>query len=79
MARYIVNGYLTVGCFKEIEADSENEAREKALDLSVPSLCWQCESAGDSDESAWSLNGIDDPPEDCIQSIELAKTQRKKK
>jgi hypothetical protein len=66
---YIVSGYLTIGVVKEIEASSESEARTKAGALGVPGLCHQCSGAGGTGE--WELNGFDDPPDDCVQHVEV--------
>lgn len=71
MAKYHVAGYLTISVFKVVEASSEKEAREKAENLSCPSLCHQCDGAGDDDPDAWTLNGFDDPPEDAVKDVEL--------
>ena len=70
MGKYAVFGYLTIGCFKEVEASSQAEARQKAEQLAIPGLCHQCASSGDRDDDSWVLNEFDDVPEDCIQSIE---------
>jgi len=67
---YLVSGYLTISATAEIKAHSKKEARERAGDLSVPSLCHQCAGSGNVDEGCWKLNGFDDPPEDAVQDIE---------
>ena len=67
---YRVSGYLTMSCIADIEANSEEEARAKALGLSCPSLCHQCDDAG-GDGETWQLNGFDDPPEDAVHDIVL--------
>ena len=63
MAKFVVNGCLTISCYKVIEADSEEEAREKAMELSAPSLCHQCDSSGKHSNECWTLNGFDDHSE----------------
>ena len=65
---YLVSGYLTISVTAEIRARSKKEARELAEDLSVPSLCHQCDGAGGKD--CWQLNGFDDPPKDVVQDME---------
>lgn len=68
--KYIVSGYLTISVVKEIEADSPEEAKAKAEQLSCPSLCHHCENAGDDDKDSWTLNGFDDPPDDAVHDVE---------
>lgn len=75
---YRLSGYLTVSCVADIEANSEEEAREKAAQLSCPSLCHQCEDAG-GDPDTWQLNGFDDPPEDAVHDVVLVDDPPRKK
>ena len=69
MSTFQVYGYLTITVYKEIEANSEEEAREKALCLAPPELCYHCSRAGCNDGGEWQLDGWDDPPDDVIQEI----------
>lgn len=59
MAKYVVNGTATVSVFKVVEADSEDEAREKAETLVMLSLCWQCIYAGENSADTWQIDRID--------------------
>jgi|1185.fasta_scaffold291798_2 hypothetical protein len=68
--RFRVSGYLTLTCVAEVEADSKEEAAEKARELPPPGLCHQCEGAGDG-ASEWQIGGFDDTPEDCVKHVEL--------
>lgn len=70
MSKYRVSGYLTISVTKVVEAESEEQAKQKALELCCPSLCHQCDGAGDDDPDAWTLNGFDDPPEDAVNHVE---------
>lgn len=40
--KFIVSGELTISTWKEIEASSKEEAREKARELCTPTLCHGC-------------------------------------
>jgi hypothetical protein len=66
--KYIVSGYLTISAVVDIEAESPEEALQKAEELTTPSLCHQCASAG-GDEGTWQLNEFDDPPNDAVKHI----------
>lgn len=68
--KYAVHGYLTISCFAFVEADSEQEARDKAEALSAPMLCHQCDGGGDNEGGEWMLNGWGDIPDDCIQAVD---------
>jgi hypothetical protein len=67
---YRVYGYLTISVVKDIKATSEDDARKKAEDLSAPSLCWQCSSAGEGQSDVWELNEFDEVPDDCVKDVE---------
>ena len=67
--KYLVSGYLTISVFKVIEADSPEDAKAKAEDLACPSLCHQCDGAGENDKSSWTLNGFDGPPEGAVRYV----------
>jgi hypothetical protein len=67
---YTVNGYLTISVVKTVQASSREEAIEKAQQLSEPSLCWQCDSAGKDNPDSWELNGFDEPPDDCVLVVD---------
>ena len=58
--RYLVSGWASISVNKEIEAESEEEAREKFMELCPPGLCWQCSTAGSGIEECFELNGWDD-------------------
>lgn len=60
MPKYIVSGAISSSVVCEVEADSPEEAKEKALELDAsPPLCHQCSGAGDG-VTCWRLNGWDD-------------------
>lgn len=73
MPKFQVSGYLTISVVKTVTARNAAHARKIAQGLAAPSLCWQCESAGESDPEAWELNGFDDPPDDAVRHIEKEK------
>jgi hypothetical protein len=75
--RYNIAGYLTITVVKTIEANSLEEAIGKADELSPPSLCHQCDSAGKSSEDSWELAGFDDPPDDCVKYVNGEEVERK--
>ena len=53
--RFSISANITITVFTEVDATSEKEARELALDRSVQTLCHQC-SGGDASQE-WSLTG----------------------
>lgn len=67
--KYTVSGYLTLSAIVDIEANSPEEALEKASELNTPSLCHQCAGAG-GDDGTWQLNEFDDPPPDAAKFIQ---------
>ena len=65
MAKYVVSSTITVSLSKEVEADSEEQARDIAEGLCVPGLCSACESAGERNDDEWGLGGgLDGSPTD---------------
>ena len=69
MPVYVVSGYITASVVKEIEAKDELEAET----LGVPSLCYQCSSAGGDSDDVWQLNELDgEPPDDCVLDVSRA-------
>lgn len=68
--KYTVYGYLTISAVATVEADSGEEAKEKALALDTPGLCHQCSNAGSEAEGSWTLNGFDPVPDDAVQHVE---------
>lgn len=63
MAKFVVSAEVTVSLHKEIEADSREEAIEKAQELGIPGLCHFCENAGLDADDEWELNGLDGEPD----------------
>lgn len=59
MAKYQVAGWASISVWAEVEADSEQEAANKFMELQAPSLCHQCSDAG-GDGDTFQLNGFDD-------------------
>lgn len=72
---YEVAGYLTISVAKTIEANSLEEALNKAHSLAAPTLCHQCSSAGQDDDT-WELNGFDDPPYDAVMYVNGEEVER---
>lgn len=67
--KYRVQGLMTISVFVVVEADSAEEAREKAEDSAVQSLCNGC--ASPMDESEWHTSGeLDGTP--VIEAVEEA-------
>lgn len=62
VARWLVEGYVTVSAYATVEASSAKEAKEKFEDLAAPSLCNSCSDAGEGTEESGEvkLNGCDD-------------------
>ena len=60
--RWSVDGYVTFSAHAMVKAKTEQEAKEKFEELSAPSLCHQCSSAGVGTEESGevTLNGSDD-------------------
>jgi len=52
---YQVNAEITISVYTIVEADSEEQAKQFALDLPVASLCHQCADNGGYDQ--WSPTG----------------------
>lgn len=69
---YVVSGYLTISVTKTLRARSKAHARKLAEELRAPGLCYQCSSAGEDSSDEWELNGFDDPPDDCVQDVEVS-------
>lgn len=61
---FTVVAWVSVGLRKKVRARSAEEALDKANELGVPGLCYQCESSGERDEDTWVLNGLNDTPMD---------------
>ena len=75
MPTYIVDGYLTISVTAEINAENNKEARKKAKNLTPPNLCHQCDGGGDNNAGEWTLNGWDEPPDDCIHDVRKVLTE----
>ena len=60
--KYRVSGYVTFSATAEIEAENEQQAKDKFEGLGTPSLCHQCSDAGEGTEESGEvqLNGADD-------------------
>lgn len=54
MKRYLVVGEVTISVSVEVKANSEKEAKEKALQMPMMGFCHQC-ARGEDD--AWSTSG----------------------
>jgi hypothetical protein len=69
LAKYIVSGTITISALIEVEADNEQEAREKAEDSPVISLCHYC--ADKSPDCEWVTSGDLDgtPVIDCVKQL----------
>lgn len=60
--KYIVTGMITISIYTKVEADSEEEARKKAMENGVIGLCHQCSAGHPSEE--WCTSGeLDGEPE----------------
>lgn len=71
--RYLVTGIVTISVTVKVEADSEEEARQKANDASMQEFCYSC-SRGDDD--VWSTSGeLDGEP--TIESVRLLKPRNR--
>ena len=57
--KFIVSGELTISTWKEIEASSKEEAREKARELCTPTLCYGCAQQGHDDSNLWVVEELD--------------------
>jgi len=57
MAKYIVTGLVTGTGWVNVEAETEEEAREKALACGVASLCHACPQASD-DEWTYEMDDL---------------------
>lgn len=68
MAKYYVYGLVTISCFCEVEADSEQDARQAASDLNMATLCHN--ACSDDPTDAWTIDELDGTPK--IESVELA-------
>jgi hypothetical protein len=55
MKTYIVTGTVTVSVRTTVQARSPEEAKEKAFENNLPTLCYQCASNDGIGE--WSLSG----------------------
>lgn len=69
MPTFIVYGTAAVGVFKEIEADTAEQARGKAAGLGMPSVCHQCSRGGQSHKDSWQLS--DGIRSDAIEVTEV--------
>lgn len=68
MSKYLVKGLITISTFIEVEADSEEAARERAVDSPVMTLCNHC--ADRKPDGEWVTSGeLDGTPE--IESVEM--------
>lgn len=72
MPRYRVPGTMTISVFVDVEAASPEEAREKAHEHGVPSLCWSC-ARGEPDRwrTSGELDGEPEVSEDIDDVLEL--------
>lgn len=69
MAKYLVTSLVTISMSIVVEADSEMEAREKAEDCHIMSLCHFCSRGSNYIKDEWRTSGeIDGIPE--IHSVE---------
>jgi hypothetical protein len=60
--KYIVCGEMTISIHVEVEADSPEQARARADEAGVQSLCHQCAHGGDR-KGEWRTSGeLDGPP-----------------
>lgn len=55
MPTFRFSAEVTISLHAEIEAESEEEAREIVEAYEMPTLCYQC--AGEQDEGHWSNTG----------------------
>jgi len=53
MATFHLTAEVTISVTTTIEADSEEQAREKATALGLPTLCYQCSRAGEDPEDGY--------------------------
>jgi hypothetical protein len=53
--KFQVSAVVTISLWAEVEAKSAEEAKEKAQELSMPSLCHQC--AGGGEDGVWGNSG----------------------
>lgn len=58
--KWLVSGWASMSVNAEVEAATEEEAKELFLGLSAPSLCHQCSDKGGEDGETFQLNGWDD-------------------
>lgn len=67
MNRYLVTGTVTISCFVEVDAESEEQARELANRAGMQTLCGSC-SYGEPD--TWNTSGeLDGTP--TIEVVEI--------
>lgn len=53
--KYRVSACVTISLHGYVEANSPQEAEEKANELSMPTLCYQC--SDNQGEDSWSTSG----------------------
>lgn len=70
MAKYFVTGVVTISVNTGVEADSAEEAKEKANERSIMSLCHFC-AHGENRDSEWVTSGeLDGEPQDIKAELE---------
>jgi hypothetical protein len=62
MSTYIVSGSVEISVFTRVEADSEEEAIEKAKERDLIGLCWQCASDKEQDDIFVTSGELDGDP-----------------
>lgn len=69
--KYRVSGTITISVFTDVEAASEQEARDIAEGRGVVGLCWQCcgnRTAGEEWVTSGELDG--DPEAEDVEEID---------
>lgn len=73
--KYRVSGTVTISVFVDVEASSEEDAKDKADAADMMHLCYACSRA---DDGIWSTSGeLDGIPE--ILSVEVLDTPKRKR
>lgn len=65
MKKYRVHSIVTISLFGEVEAETDDEAEEKAYELDLPSLCYQCSR---QEKGSWRMSEVDGEP--CEVTVE---------
>lgn len=69
--KFRVSAWVAIGLLGEVEAASEEEARDAAEELGIPGLCHYCASAGGGDH--WKINELSD----AVTIVEVEKAGRR--